>query len=555
MDNGTQNVITSEEYADLIVDFTRMSEEEKKNLGVPVQKINEQFSVIHIPTEDITPGTMQIYGYSAMPKCYGITTYRHEIIDYAYTVQKFGLADIKGNGILIGIVDTGIDYTNPIFLKANNTTKIRAIWDQTIDIREKAPVGFLYGTEYTSEDIEEALKEENPLEVLPSKDDVGEGTAMAAIAAGGNPDASAFSGIAINAELAVVKLKPAKTYLTEFYGIPETAICYQQNDIMLGVKYLLQVAERLNIPIAICIGLSSSQGAHDGQDIMSVYLEDCGKNTGVGIAAAVGNEGDQELHYYGIKASDESYTTAELNVSGDNPDFSMELWTNIHSTMNVFLLSPSGETVFHIDVSLPPSHNTVVTYKEMTLYVDLFMNETYSVKKLLLFRFRNTEEGVWRFRMEEGVGLISNFHIWLPIRNFLTGNTYFLNSNPNTTISIPGNATQVITVTSYNAVTNTLAGSAGRGFTSNNLPKPDIAAPGENIIVPTLEGGFYPLSGSGLAVAFTGGILAAIMEGGVILSIMPDINTQLLRFVLTYLARRDTGMEYPNPDWGYGYII
>ena len=123
-----------------------------------------------------------------------------------------------------------------------------------------------------------------------------------------------------------------------------------------------------------------------------------------------------------------------------------------------------------------------------------------------------------------------------------------LNSNPNTTISIPGNATQVITVTSYNAVTNTLAGSAGRGFTSNNLPKPDIAAPGENIIVPTLEGGFYPLSGSGLAVAFTGGILAAIMEGGVILSIMPDINTQLLRFVLTYLARRDTGMEYPIPD-------
>lgn len=555
MSNDPQNVITDESFADLIIDLTRMSKEERDSLTFPMQKINEQLAVIHIPVADITPEVIQKYGYSAMPKCYGITTYRNEVIDYAYTVQRFGLEDIRGSGILVGIVDTGIDYTNPVFIRANNTSKIRAIWDQTIENTEKTPVGFLYGTEYTDADINEALSRQNPLEVVPSVDEVGEGTAMAAIAAGNASAVSGFSGISINAELAIVKLKPAKGYLREFYGIPATAFCYQENDIMMGVKYLLQVAERLNMPIAVCIGLSSSQGAHDGRDITSKYLEECGKNTGVGIAVAVGNEGNQDLHYYGLKLANENAITAELNVSKDDPNFTAELWTNIQSSFVITILSPTGETVLRLDTSLPPSRNETVTYEGMTLYADLILNETYADKKLVMLRFKNIQEGIWKFQLQEGEGVIALCHIWLPIRNFLSENTYFLNPNMNTTISTPGNGEQIITVTSYNAVNNTLAPSAGRGFTSNNLPKPDIAAPGENIIVPTLDGGFYPLSGSGLAVAFTGGILAAMLEGGAILNLMPDINTQLLRYILTYLARRNPNEEYPNPDWGYGYII
>ncbi len=555
MSDETQNAVTDEAYADLIVDLTRMDQKELDNRGLFLQKINEQFAVIHIPTEEITPDIMQTYGYSAMPKCYGITTYRNEVIEYSYIVQKFDLEDIKGSGILIGIVDTGIDYLNPVFRNADDTTKIRAIWDQTIDNIGKEPVGFLYGSEYTAEDINTAIHGQNPAQVLPGMDNVGEGTAMAAIAAGNQSESSAFTGVAINAELVVVKLKPAKKYLTEFYGIPEKAICYQQNDIMMGIKYLLQKAEQFNMPIVIGLGLSSSQGAHDGKDVMSMYLEECGKHRNVGIAVAVGNEGDQELHYYGLKQAEESTSMVELNVSSGNPGFTMELWTDIQSTLNVSVLSPEGDTVYTIDSSLPPSHNAVITYDDMTLYADLFMNETYSQKKLILFRFKNIKEGIWRFRLEEPGELISFCHIWLPIRNFLSNDTYFINSNQNTTISVPGNADQVVTVTSYDAISNTLAPSAGRGYTSDNKPKPDIAAPGVNIIVPILDGGFYPLSGSGLAVAFTAGIMAAIMEGSAIINATQDVNTQLLRLTLTYLARRSPDLEYPNPDWGYGYII
>jgi subtilisin family serine protease len=555
VNDETQNAVTDERYADLIVDLTKMDGIKLDNRSPFLQKINEQFAVLQIPVEEITPDIMQKYGYSAMPKCYGITTYRNEIIEYSYIVQKFGLEDIKGSGVLIGILDTGIDYLNPAFINVGGTTKIRALWDQTIDNIGKEPVGFLYGSEYTAEDINIALHTQNPLETLPSRDDVGEGTAMAAIAAGNQSESSAFTGIVSSAELAVVKLKPAKKYLTEFYGIPEKAICYQQNDIMMGIKYLLQKAEQLGRPIIIGLGLSSSQGAHDGRDIMSLYLEECGKRNNVGIAVAVGNEGNQELHYYGLKQGDESTSIAELNVSEGDPNFTMELWTNIQSTLSVTVLTPEGDTFYRVDSSLPPSRNEVVRYENMRLYVDLFTNETYSQKKLIVFRFQNIREGIWRFLIEEPEGVISFCHIWLPIRNFLSNDTYFLNSNQNTTISVPGNADQIVTVTSYDAITNTLAPSAGRGYTFENNPKPDIAAPGVNIIVPILDGGFYPLSGSGLAVAFTAGIMAAIMEGGTIINPTQVVNTQLFRLILTYLARRSTDLEYPNPDWGYGYIV
>ncbi|WP_033164884.1 S8 family peptidase [Clostridium sp. KNHs205] len=554
MNNENINEITSQNYADLIVDWTISNINRSDFTNSVIQDINSQYGVIHIPVEEITADILQQYGYSAMPACYGITTYRNEVIESAYTIQQFELEDIKGNGILIGIVDSGIDYRNDAFRKIDGTTKIRYIWDQTLETGLQ-PEGFGYGAEYSKDDIDYALMQTNPYDYVPSIDDIGEGTAMAAIAAGNKSESSAFTGIAINAELVIVKLKTAKDYLRDFYGIKEDAVCYQQNDIMLGVKYLIETAQRLNMPIAICMGLSSSQGAHDGYDIMSRYLTECGSNNGVGLAVAVGNEGNQGLHFLEIKPAEEKYSLAELNVGSDNTDFTMEFWTYIQNPLSLSIFSPDNTAVFRIDTLLAAIRNGRIEYGDTIIYYDLFGSEVYSQKKLILLRFKNTSKGVWRFQIEEGEGVVSLCHIWLPIRNFLKNDIYFLNPNANTTISIPGNATQLITVTSYNAIVLTLAESAGRGFTSNNIPKPDIAAPGENMIVPILEGGFYPLSGSGLATAFTAGVLAAILEGGELLNVTDKINTPLLRFILTYLARRDSDKEYPNPDWGYGYIV
>ena len=84
---------------------------------------------------------------------------------------------------MIGIIDTGIDYTHPAFTYEDRTTKIYALWDQTIRDGEK-PEGFLYGTEYTAEQINQALAAEDSLTVVPSVDEDGHGTFIAGAAAG-----------------------------------------------------------------------------------------------------------------------------------------------------------------------------------------------------------------------------------------------------------------------------------------------------------------------------------------------------------------------------------
>ncbi len=146
---------------------------------------------------------------------------------------------MQGEGVIIGFIDTGIDYQHSAFLKDDKTTRILSIWDQSID-SSNHPSGFLYGTEYKSEEINDALKNEDPLSIVPSTDLIGHGTMIAGVAAGSPAPEYEFSGTAPKADLLIVKLKEAKTYLKDFYVIPRLANAYQETDILLGIKYLEQ---------------------------------------------------------------------------------------------------------------------------------------------------------------------------------------------------------------------------------------------------------------------------------------------------------------------------
>ncbi len=77
------------------------------------------------------------------------------------TVQNYPALNLDGRGIMIGLVDTGIDYTNEIFKDLDGRTRIVGIWDQTIQTG-RPPEGFFYGTEYTQRQINEALRSEEP---------------------------------------------------------------------------------------------------------------------------------------------------------------------------------------------------------------------------------------------------------------------------------------------------------------------------------------------------------------------------------------------------------
>ena len=157
---------------------------------------------------------------------------------------------------------------SPSFRNLDGTTRIAGIWDQTIQDGDP-PEGFLYGTEYTEERINAALHSESPQELISSEDTDGHGTFVASVAAGSAESSGQFLGAAPEAVIAMVKLKPAKKYLKEFFAVAEDAHCYQENDILAGLRYLNELARRREMPLVICMAIGTSFGGHNGDSLLA----------------------------------------------------------------------------------------------------------------------------------------------------------------------------------------------------------------------------------------------------------------------------------------------
>jgi len=550
---GDRERIVSEDYGDLIIEYNGDMTVFDQFPDRTVQIINEQYAIVHVPVDFITQDIIYRYGYVAMPTCFGIISESSLESSGVFRLRNIPVFNLRGQGVLLGIIDTGIDYTNPIFTYADNTTRIISIWDQTISSGNPPP-GMLYGTEFTREQINEALRSDDPLSVVPSTDDNGHGTMIAGIA-GGNPlPESGFYGVAPDAEFAVVKLKPAKRYLKNFFFIPENAVCFQETDILMGMIYLNNLSIRLQRPIIICIALGSSQGAHDGLGTLSIYTSVTASVPGIGIIVAAGNEGNARRHYSGKIDPSTGYDTVELNVAENEPGFSMEIWGISPDVYSVDILSPTGEYIPRIAVGRNEHRVISFIFEETIIYLDFQMVEAQSGEQLILMRFQKPTAGIWRFNVYERGGLNRGFNIWLPMSGFISEGTYFIRSDPYTTILTLGNAANPITVTAYNDADDSLYQNSSRGFTAANIIKPEIAAPGVNVIGPTLNGGFAAFTGTSVAAAHTAGIAALIFEWGYIRGNLPAMSTVEMRNLLIRGARREADAVYPNRDWGYGIL-
>lgn len=550
---GDRERIVSEDYADLIIEYNGDLSVFDQFPGRTVQIINEQYAFVHVPVNFITQDIVYRYGYGALPTCFGIISESSLESSGVFRLRNIPVFNLRGQGVLIGIIDTGIDYTNPIFSYADNTTRIISIWDQTINSGNPPP-GMLYGTEYTREQINEALRSDDPLSVVPSTDDNGHGTMIAGIAGGNAVPESNFYGVAPDAEFAVVKLKPAKRFLKRFFFIPEDAVCFQETDIMQGLLYLNSLSLRLQRPIVICIALGSSQGAHDGLGTLSMLTSVLATTPGIGIIIAAGNEGNARRHYSGRINATTGYDTVELNVAENEPGFSMEIWGISPDVYSVGILSPTGEYIPRIAVGRNEHRVITFIFEETIIYLDFQMVEGQSGQQLILMRFEKPTPGIWRFNIYERGGLNRGFNIWLPMSGFISEGTYFIRSDPYTTILTLGNAENPITVTAYNDADDSLYQNSSRGFTATNRIKPEVAAPGVNVIGPTLDKGFAPFTGTSVAAAHTTGIAALIFEWGYIRGNIPVMSTVEMRNLIIRGARREADAVYPNRDWGYGIL-
>ena len=549
MTQEERNRIVSEEYADLY--FGEFLLEGMDISDYTLQYLNDFYGVMHVPVEVITNNIIRERSYASLPLLYGMISEASIEVSGITRLRNIPNFNLRGQGVLLGIVDTGIDYTNPIFQYEDGTTRIQSIWDQTIQ-SDNLPSGFNYGTEFTSEQINEALKNSNPYEIVPSKDEVGHGTMIAGVAAGKEVSEDGFYGVATDAEIVVVKLKTAKKYLKEFFRMPEDIICYQENDIQIGIEYLIRTAYVLNKPIAICIALGTSQGPHTGWGEFSTNLSYQAEYSGVAIVVAAGNEGNSRRHYYGVIDRKMGYDTVEMNVGQEERGFSMELWGNAPNLYTVDILTPSGEFIPKIAVQLDESREISFIFEPTVINIDYQMVEY--ANQLILFRFTDPEPGIWKFNVYGEGEFEQRFHIWLPMGDFVTKETFFIRSNPYTTILSVGNAILPITVTAYNGVDDSLYLGASRGYTKSDIVKPEIAAPGVDVVGPTLDGGFANVTGTCVSAAHTAGVAAMLLEWGIVKGNLPNMNTVDMKSFMIRGARREEDMIYPNRDWGYGIL-
>lgn len=554
MDQDCGEQIISEDYADFIFEFGQIPESLSSIPGSCYNVIDNILAILYVPISQLPDNLIEEYSYSIFPSCYGLLDIGSLDDSGVTQIQRSPYLNLTGRDVLVGIIDTGIEYTHQAFKNPDGTTRIVSIWDQTINTGNSRPADFHYGTEYTQDQINLALASADPLSIVPSTDTNGHGTELAGIAAGNRNEAERFSGVAPNSQIVVVKLKPAKRQLKEFFFIPPEAECFQENDIMLGIEYLISVANRLQRPISICIGVGTSQGPHDARSALNNYVTTIADQNGVGITIAAGNEGNTSHHYSGIVDIATGYNTVELRVGPNNSGFSMELWGSSPNIFSIDVLSPTGQYIPRIPARLKETREINFIFENTKLFIDYELVEARTGNELILIRFQTPMEGIWRFRVYSAINIEPRFNIWLPMRRFLGEDTYFMEPDPYYTLTNPANTFTPIIATSYNHVNQSLAIDASRGYTVTDIVSPTLAAPGVDVIVPTLNNRYTVNSGTSIAAGFTTGVAALLLEWGIVNGNQPQLDTLQMKNFLIRGAKRDRNITYPNREWGYGIL-
>lgn len=539
----------NEMYADFIVKYMGNFQEDLGDVpGFSFQKINGIYGVVYAPLTEIGTLNINTYSYSFIPKCYTHMDLGSLSASGITRLQEHPYLQLKGSGTAVAVVDSGIDYRNPVFQNEMGS-RILCIWDQTLEGDGKEVP---YGRVFWKKDIDQALASGNPLEIVPSVDTDGHGTRMAAIAAGNYFPEENFSGAAPEAILIIVKVKPAKKYLREFYLFPAEAEIFQENDIMTGMDFAVRIANDRRMPLSLCLGIGSSQGAHIGKNPLSLYVDYISQYSLISVSIAAGNEGAARHHYAGRLTDRENQASAELRVGNKEPGFTMEFWGEPPEIYNLSLQSPTGE-ILDISASLGEvTQELSFVFVETRVKVNYVSIERQTGYTLVYFQFIQPAPGIWRIFVRGRDGQNVGFHIWLPVQGLISEETYFLEPSPYNTVTAPGDSLESITVTAYQYRDNSLYVQASRGFMPDGNVVPQVAAPGVQIRVPQLNGLYGNASGTSLSAAQTAGAAALLFEWAVIRGNQPYFTGSSVKNYITRGAEREERMQYPNRDWGFG---
>ena len=561
------NSVASEDFADFIAPYVTTPEEFIRSQGTDcIDFVNSTLAVVYVPLSTVTPSTYTSYTYSAVPKLYSLLDVTSMDAAGITPAGELPVLNNQGAGVIVGFVDTGINYTDSLFRNVDGSTRIIGIWDQTNNsdnsnnienetVKPFSAFSALYGTQYTAEEINLALNSDNPASIVPTRDENGHGTFLASIAAGNRDERAGFSGAAPQASIAMVKLKPAKQYLRDFYLIQDGAEAYQENDIMMGVSYLYFLARKYSMPLVVCIPLGTNIGSHMGMSRLGQYLNQVSLSNGSAVITAAGNETGARHHFRAVMDASTDEVTAELRVGEREAGFSMELWAENMGVYTVGFISPTGEVAREISVPLRGENTVSFLLEQTQITVYTQIADVSAGSQFIFMRFENPMSGIWRILIRNSLDIRETFHLWLPVRGFITDETYFLRPDPDTIITDPGNARYPITVTAYDHTKNSIYIHASRGYSLSGRIKPDLAAPGVNILGASVSGRrLTRMSGTSVSAAHLAGAAAILLNWGVLNANYPYLNTPVLKSIFVRGAQRNPALTYPNREFGYGTL-
>ena len=476
-------------------------------------------------------------------------------VDNINAVKINPYLNLNGRGVVVGIIDTGVNYLNKEFIREDDTSRILSIWDQTIESdKEGSPyIGTVYSNEEINRAIQASLNGEDPYAIVNSKDEIGHGTEMAGIigARGYNGE---MQGIANDCEFIVIKLLDLPVYRKEFLenNFKPTPI-YNNTEVLSAIQFARDTARVLRKPLVLYLGVGSTDGSHDGYNLTARYIADAAGQSGTIYVIGTGNQGNAEGHVKRFINNNGEINTVELNIPIEMKYLSIDIWVQKPNRMSLSIISPNGEdTGFFVNQILSITTRTFYLINT-EVEVQNMDPEALTGHQLFVLNFKDIKPGIWKFRLRAEYVVNGRFDIWLPPKEIMPEGTKFLDSNPENTLTIPSTAVSVVTVSYYNGATNAIMAESGRGFNTNNLVNPDIATVGTDVLTISKDGNrVIPVSGSSVATAIVSGVSALLAQWAFIDQNDLSIGTTKVRSFFIYAASRDPGVIYPNEELGYG---